>query len=553
MKMKVILILIFLIIPSSAALFKPGFFGASDDMHIAWLSQLDKTIQMGKIPPRYVPDLSYGFGYPLFNFIFPLPYYLAEVVHINGVSLVDSIKFVFAFSLFASGLTMYILVKHISNDVTAMAAAVLYVYTPYRATDIYIRGALGESLSFVFLPLIVYSIIRLSKELEIKRSLLWMAIGGLAISGLILTHNIVSYMFIPLAFVLGLLLMSKNILKLALLFITGLLGSIYFWLPALIDSKLMKYETVFNFVDHFPTIKQLIIPYWGYGASVAGPFDGMSFFIGEINILITFVALILIFSRLVRNSFLWKRIVLWTIFVIFTSIFMMNFRSTIVWDNLPLIAYFQFPWRFLTLVTFGTSILVVVINRFAFYKYLAIFIIILTIGLNYNRFKPQDYLLRNDNYYLNRYIPVPTPSAEYNNLEEEYLRLPKNTIERPKTVYPRLYPLSKYIIKSDFHNSLDATFTTDYPDNTTLNYNKYYFPGWTGMVDDKEIILSAGKPYGQIQFTVPKGLHKVSISFNETMFNRIIDGVSLVVCLLCFIIIFYVNFFYRKKQYYNNT
>ena len=92
MKFKEFLILVLLVIPASLSLFKPGFFGASDDMHIAWLQQIDQAVFEGQIPPRYVSDLSFGFGYPLLNFIFPLPYYLGEIFHLTGLSFVYSIK-----------------------------------------------------------------------------------------------------------------------------------------------------------------------------------------------------------------------------------------------------------------------------------------------------------------------------------------------------------------------------------------------------------------------------------------------------------------------------
>ena len=63
-----------LIIPAVWALFVPGYYGASDDIHMAWLHEFHKTLMLFQIPPRFVPDLSYGFGYPLFNFVFPLPF-----------------------------------------------------------------------------------------------------------------------------------------------------------------------------------------------------------------------------------------------------------------------------------------------------------------------------------------------------------------------------------------------------------------------------------------------------------------------------------------------
>ena len=91
-------------IPAFWALFVPGFYGASDDIHIAWLYEFHKTAVAGQIPPRFVPDLSFGFGYPLFNFVFPLPFYIGEVFHLLGLSFVDSIKAGSKFSPLAVGI-----------------------------------------------------------------------------------------------------------------------------------------------------------------------------------------------------------------------------------------------------------------------------------------------------------------------------------------------------------------------------------------------------------------------------------------------------------------
>ncbi len=527
MKLKELFFLLLLVLPATFALWHPGFFGASDDLHIAWLQQLDQALKMGQFPPRYVPDLSYGFGYPLFNFVFPLPYYLGEIFHIIGFSFVYSVKAVFIFSLLASAITMFWLLKYFGRSIVAMAGAVLYTYTPYRSNDIYNRGAIGEALAFVFLPLLTLSVLRAFDGNESKR-MRWIGVGGLSVTGLILTHNIVSYMTMPFVFLLALMLLKKITLKSMLLFIIGLMGCVYFWLPALLDSSLMKYDTVFNFIDHFPTLRQLVTPYWGYGASVPGPYDGMSFFIGEVNLLVialTFIYFVWKYKKLNKK---FKSILFWSFGVLLVCLVMMNFRSTLLWQKIPLLPYFQFPWRFLTLVTFVSSLMVIIINRIRFSFVISLVIIALSIGLNYSRFKPHDFLLRYDDYFLNRYIPVPTPSKDYQQTQEEYLRLPKTTSVRPNTLYPRVFP-PQMVSNLVMINSLDASFdVTVEKESTELNYNKYLFPGWYGKIENLPLVLKAGVPFGQIQFTVPAGKHHISINYQETSFRLFLDIVSLV-------------------------
>lgn len=533
MKIKELLIIILLTIPAVLALFRPGFFGASDDMHVAWLQQMDQAIRAGQLPPRYVADLSFGFGYPLFNFIFPLPYYLGEIFHLLGLSFVYSIKAVFVFGLLVGAITMYILARKLAGKFLGLAAAVLYTYTPYRSTDVYVRGALGESLAFVFLPLIIFSLIKLSESKDKKENFKWIGVGALSVAGLILTHNIVSYMFMPFAFLFGIFILRKKIKEMLMLFFGGLMGSIYFWLPALIDSRLMKYDPLFAFFDHFPTLKQLTMPFWGYGASVAGPYDGMSFFIGEVNLIIMGTVLIWVILKFSKIPVMIKDILKWSFILIITSVFMMNFRSSWLWEHLPLIDYFQFPWRFLTMMVFGSSLLVVVIKYFKHPNLWAILIIIVSIGLNASRFRPQDFLNRDDNYYINRYIPIPSASEEYLTLKEEYLRLPKATLIRPNKVFSRVFSDNNGVKNILLINSLDAKIETESKFDLVLNYNKYYFPGWQGFIDGKKISLNQGTPYGQIQFSVPSGKHEVLIRYRETTINRIFDCLALVTIISC--------------------
>lgn len=495
------LIILLLSIPAVWALFVPGYFGASDDLHIGWLYEMNRSIGLGQFPPRFVPDLSFGFGYPLFNFVFPLPFYIGEIFHRLGLSFVDSVKAVFLLSVPFSMYFMYRFLKEYTNEFLALAGAVLYVYTPYRATDIYVRGAIGEILAFVFPPMIAFAIAKIGKDKSIK----WIGVLALGLAGLILSHDIMAYMFIPFLALFA-LLQWKGVVRSICGFVLGLSVSLYFWLPALIESKLMKYGTgSFDFIDHFPTLKQLVTPYFGYGASVPGPYDGMSFFLGAINILLIIAAIVFIKKA--------KPVIYWALFVIAVSLFLMNFRSTFLWDHIPYLPYFQFPWRFLTLTTFATSILVIALDRFKFAKIVGILIIIGAITLNFTDYKPHDFLGRTDAYYLNRYIPYPTASPEYLLTQEEYLRLPLATEVRPNKISP--------------NQGLGATFDVNYAKETIYDYYKYYFPGWKVWIDGKEAEVHAGRPYGQVEFKVPEGPHEVKIAFSETEFRRVLDIISL--------------------------
>jgi len=534
------ILVLLLSLPSVFALFKGGFYGASDDMHIAWLFEMDKIVKNFQIPPRFVPDLSFGFGYPLFNFVFPLPFYIGELFHLVGFNFVDSIKLVYGFSLIASSVAMYLLLKEFLSKELSLVGSLIYIYTPYRSTDIYIRGAIGESLAFVFLPLIILSIIRIYKQCENKivSKIDWKSVllFSFSLGSLILSHNIVSYMFFPfiLLLILFLLFKIKNknefLINNILGIVFGLLISIYFWVPAIFESNLMKYETVFHFVDHFPTVKQLFTPYFGYGSSVAGPYDLMSFFLGSVNIIILFSGIILSVLSWRKFNTLDKKIFIWSLVVFSISFFMMNYRSSFIWTNFPYLPYFQFPWRFLTLTTFSSVFLLIPLKYILNSKVLKVLIplglIFFTIFLNFRYFKPHDFLGRLDDYYLNRYIPVPKASEEYLTLQEEYLRLPRALKERPNKLYPELFSDEGISYEIVDRGVLSATIDFKVGNSGLIYYNKYYFPGWKGKLDGEKVKLFAGEPFAQVSFYAEKGQHRVELNFKEIWYRKMLNWIS---------------------------
>lgn len=523
-----LLIIFLLSFPAVKALLVSGYFGASDDMHIAWLYEMDKILKLGQIPPRFVPDLSFGFGYPLFNFVFPLPFYIGEIFHLLGLSFVDSIKAVFLISMPLSGVFMYLLLRQFVARNLSLIGAILYIYTPYRSTDLYVRGAIGEIVGFVFLPLIILAV----TKIFLKKNFKWIGIGALGIASLVLSHNITAYMFFPFV---GLLVAiqffltpfkKEYVIKAVLMILLGLLISAYFWLTALIESGLVVHDTVFNFVDHFPTLLQLVSPYWGYGASVPGPYDGMSFFLGAANILLLFSGTCLFLFRWKQIDSQRKALLGWVLGTILIAVFLMNYRSTFLWSNVPLLPYFQFPWRFLILTTFFIPLLLIIFEKIKINNILLVILLALIILPTMSYFRPQDFLGRLDSYYLNRYIPTPVASSEYLKIQEEYLRLPKAAERRPDKNYPLLFP-DKDTTGVSKLNDLSVAFDFNSDGGSIINLNKYYFPGWQAKIDGKKTEILAGKPFGQISLFLPAGQHRTEIYFSETFFRNILNFASL--------------------------
>lgn len=189
-------ILFLLIIPTFFFLLRPGiYWNMHDDMQIIRQLEMEKCLQDGQIPCRWSPDLGYGYGYPLFNFYPPMPYYVGELFRLLGFTFVTTVKLTALVQIVTSAFAMYILGVSLFGSVGGLMAAIFYAYAPYRAVNIYVRGAMNEAWASVFFPLIFY----FSRQLIVSngfssKSFIFLS---LSISGLLLSHNPMALTFIP--------------------------------------------------------------------------------------------------------------------------------------------------------------------------------------------------------------------------------------------------------------------------------------------------------------------------------------------------------------------
>src|SRR3989344_3135327 len=105
MKKNTIALIVFLIFVAlvSRPLLKPGLYMMHDDQQVARLFVFDETLKSGQFPVRWVSELGFGFGYPLFVFYPPLVYTVGEAFHLVGFGYINSIKLVFFTGILFSG------------------------------------------------------------------------------------------------------------------------------------------------------------------------------------------------------------------------------------------------------------------------------------------------------------------------------------------------------------------------------------------------------------------------------------------------------------------
>lgn len=211
--------------------------------HIARAYGTKLGIKEDGLFPNIISSFANGFGYSWNLFYGPLSTYVLLIIDLIFNNLVNSYKLLGFIGLILSGIFMYKLVNSImKNNNAALLASVLYMTFPYHLTDFFTRNALGEFLSFVFIPLVFLGIYNLFYE-ENKNSY-YITIGAV---GLILTHNISTVFIAFFAIFLSIFnlekLKDKKFYKpLILNIVFIILITSFYWVPLIETQLFTKYQ-----------------------------------------------------------------------------------------------------------------------------------------------------------------------------------------------------------------------------------------------------------------------------------------------------------------------
>lgn len=514
-------------------LFNSGFFSLHDEaQHIVDIYEMNRAFEVGGFPPRWAPDLTFGLGYPYFNFYYHLPFYISTFFMHLGFSMTQSFKAVIFLSLIFGPIGFFLLARRHVSQLAALIAASLYLYTPYFAVDSYVRGALGELVLLSLLPWAALGI----NHLITKPSILSFIFSSVVIGMLGISHNVLNIFVFPFLFVYGLALIfflkndsvRKSLLVLIAAFLAGALLSSYYWLPPFFEMRFIsKYEQI-KIEDQFPFLKQLLIPSWGYGGSHWGPNDEMSFQIGTFNLLAVVLS-VFVFKFIDKKL---RKYVLFFLAVFAVFFGLMNYRTLPFWNLHPFLRYIQFPWRLLIFTTFSTAFLAALVaegllsrvdnKRGVVYTTIAILAIVL---FNVWYFRPNGYKEVADERYLEMYFANRTlkGNGERGYLSRDYLGFSEDFLpptiwqkKRPEDISSSFVQAKRRATLSYLQNGIRYLIDVDSPQDNQLLIYATYFPGWTAYIDGKKMDTFPATDLGIIGLDIPSGKHAITVQFEDT-------------------------------------
>jgi hypothetical protein len=538
---------------------RPGLPRFTDaELHVYRLAELARLVVAGEVYPRWAPNFYFGYGYPIFNYYAPLSYYAGlPVALLPWWDAVDGVRAVFMLSLLAGALGAYAFTRtHWGRDAGVVAAAA-FSFAPYVLyVDPHARGDLAETTGVALFPVALWAVDRLRQGSMGA----WLLAVGL-VAALILSHNLLALasFALLLAWTAWQCAGRQEPGPVCLLRLGALMAGVgvaaFFWLPVALEQRAVNLSTLigdgghFDYRNHFLTLAQLLAPSGrlDWGATEAA----FHLNLGLLQWLLAATAGLLLLARTVRAP---RR----ALFFVLASAILMALMlplSAPAWESVPLLPYFQFPWRLLALMATVLAVLAGVaaetlVRRLSDggRRWLPTLLVSLIILSSLPLLQPPPWspepwdttaggVLAEEmrGRWLGTtstadFVPatvdvIPRPTeqvVEAIRAGEQPDRVNRATLPEATSVrVERLRPLhTRYLVSSD----------EPFP----LRLFQFAFPGWQARVDGEPVATEVGRPEGFLVIPLPAGEHIVDVELVSTPAQRaawIASAASVVVAL----------------------
>lgn len=500
--------------------FKKNIIYSHDDFafHRMRLEGYYEAVSHGSLFPKIFPNMANGYGYAA-DLFYPslllLPYVFLRFLNLTYIQSYYGYQTLIVLATFV--ISYKAGSKILKDSQSGFLFSLVYTTATYRLVDQFIRGALGETLAFAVMPIVLlgaYSIFVEEKDT-------WITLG-LGMFLLIQAHMISAFLaaiFIGLTFLYKLAkkqLIFRIVINLFKATILGFLSSSYVLLPILEQVNDIK----FNFMSSkgiWPSgLKFSPLTLFNNSlANTSGNWGDLGPGIGIV--LLTFLILgTITFSKLEKQTKLFLSIGI-LLSILSTNIFPWIYLKS-SW-----LSFIQFPWRILL---FSTLFLSLALSTWLVTKkkILNTFIIVLLIitasfssNVMYN-FENKD-ASKIDNTTYSSYAPQAIGGGlEYLTAGTDYKFLEENFADN--SIWTESYTLqldSKTFNKFNYDNQItynDASFVIP----------KVYYLGYTLLIDGNPA------PYfnknGLVACKLTKGVHKISIEYTGTNLQRVSLAVS---------------------------
>jgi len=489
--------------------------------------EYQEAIASGQWLPFWAADLYSGWGSPIFLFYAPLFSALASAGSAIFGSLLTGPTLTLVVLTMISAFLVVRMMRALPGTEgdhktsAARVAAYVYILQPYLLADLLIRNANAEYTALCLLPLVFYGVFRLRDQPFVGALAL---ASGLGLS--ILAHNLTALI------AMGLALLSTAVLYLPTRSHRqlawagggvglGLLLAAWFWIPALTLTGLVRPELLvegrYDFRVNFLDFRTL----WGYGEYFSA---------GLLMPVILILAMALAASSRLRLNG-WNRRLFWCFLgcALIAVLFQMAV-SRAVWEVLPLLPLFQFPWRLmgplaLLTATLAGMLFLGLTGGMGCRGVLLLELLVLTLCVanalpqlgRVRSFSPQGKASletsltaeaigkgRQSATGVDEYLPAGADLAAWKETPPGTLLLNPPTDLRVLAVE-----------EQGTHVRLDL----EAPRETRVRLARWYFPRWRASLNGESVPVEPGS-MGEVTIEVPKGRSELEVHLEPPLVRR---------------------------------
>jgi hypothetical protein len=508
--------------------------------HLTYTYLFDRALDGGQFPVRWTQGVRAGDSQPLFNFYQPGFYYVVQLVHVVVPSLWSSVKLA-VLGLWAAGAAFLFLSQAHRGWVPAALGAVVFAGSPYLLLDANVRAAYPELAAIMCAVGALWALARLFESPGAGRAA-WLACF---LAGALVCHLPATLIFGPVflgsAIRVGIGATDRRRAFLwcgaAVLLAAGL--SAFYVMPALGERHLIHMDALtagyYDYQQHFVEPAQWLRFDWGFGASVPGSGDGMSFQVGLVQWGVIVAAILCGLAATVRTPLTrddWD-LVFWLAVIAF-ALFMTTSASSPVWAAVPHLSYLQFPWRFLMLVGVAcgclASNLIARLDHSHQRAVAATIVVALQLALSDDQRRPARYLPRQA-MDIDRPGWSDTPQAQQAAFVEPgyypaggHAPGDAETRAAGRRRWTTSDPRSLVTPRETKDHKIELDVKTE--TGTDLVLASRLGPGWTVRLGGREVRARADPPRGFMRVRVPPGRYVVDAELHDTDLRRLANASS---------------------------
>lgn len=527
--------------------------------HIARLMGTYQTITEGEFPSVIMSNFCNGFGYSWNIFYSPFTAYIPLIFSIFTNSFELMLKLFMVLCSFLSGIAMYSFVKKVTkNRYAALLASIIYIFAPYRLTDMYMRTAISELASFIFLPIVFHGMYNIfnNEEKSTKKSLM-LTLGAV---GLILSHIVIAMYTAIFCFIYLLInikkLKEKQVLKMLGINILLILLLTSFYLLPMLEHKMATDYEVFQ-DGRMERTEELIRNKVDLIDLIYTRSGNLIFEIGLVT-LIGIVLTLLTYRKIGKD---YKRLY-WFALVSGAICIILSLRF-FPFEKMPaVLKMIQFTFRLLEFSSFFFAFVVainysLVIKNFKLRDVLVLSLLIVLLVVPYKKNLSYEKVWTEDKLWPAVEVNENTGRVHAGCATFEYLPSKAYTnLDYIKTREDRAYVLNgNATIENEEKDGTNMTFDiSNVEANTIIELPYIYYLGYDVEVTEQGGQTEKAETFesdnGFVAINVPETAEKVTVKYTGTMLMKITYIVSCVTLVGGIVVLIVSKIIERKKKRY---